>query len=50
MLLNLLSDKDKERLLFKAAGHGDVRAQKELERRYRIFIWSKNDPKVPSAA
>lgn len=39
MHLNLLSDKEKERLLFTAAGNGDVRAQEELARRYRIFIW-----------
>jgi phage gp29-like protein len=30
MHLNLLSDQDKERLLFIAAGNGDVRAQEEL--------------------
>ena len=48
MHLNLLSDKDKERSLFTAAGNGDVRAQEELGRRYGIFIWCKNDPKAPS--
>ena len=50
MHLNLLSDKDEERSLFNAAGNGDVRAQEELGRRYRIFIRCKNDPKVPSAS
>jgi hypothetical protein len=49
MHLNLLSDKDKELLLFTAAGNGDVCAQKELERRYRIYIWC-NGPKVPSTS
>jgi hypothetical protein len=48
MLLNFLSDEDNERSLFNAAGNGDVRAQEELEHRYRIFIWCKNDPKAPS--
>ena len=43
MHLNLLSDKDEERSLFNAAGNGDVRAQEELGRRYRISIWCKND-------
>ena len=37
------SDKDAERSLFNAAGNGDVRAQEELGRRYRISIWCKND-------
>jgi len=45
---NFLSDKDKDRSLFNAAGNGDVRAQEELENRYCIFIWCKNDPKAPS--
>ena len=48
MHLNVLSDKDKDRSLFNAAGNGDVRAQDELEYRYRIFIWCKNEPKAPS--
>jgi hypothetical protein len=48
MLLSFLSDEDNERSLFNAAGNGDVRAQEELEHRYRIFIWCKNDHKAPS--
>ena len=50
MQLNLLSGKDKERLLFNAAGDGNVRAQEELERLYRIFIWCKSDPKASSTS
>jgi hypothetical protein len=50
MHLNLLSDKDNERSLFNAAGNGDVQAQEELERRYGIFIWCKNDSKAPSTS
>ena len=50
MNLNLLSDKDEERSLSNAAPNGYVRAQEELGRRYRIFIWCKNDLKVPSAS
>ena len=50
MHLNLLSDRDKEHSLFNAAGNGDVRAQEELGRRYRIFIWLKNDPTASSTS
>ncbi len=47
MHLNLLSDKDEERSLFNAAGNGDVRAQEELGRRYRIFNGARMTLKFP---
>ena len=47
MQQNLLTYKNKVRSLFNAADNGDVGAQEELARLYRIFIWCKNDPKLP---
>jgi len=47
--LHFLRDEELEyrRSLFKAAANGDICAQQELEREYRVWVFSrqrKNDP------